>query len=84
MGQLTTEEKTGLTKLVSEFNTLKMQLGDTFMNQQALLGKISEVKESYSTLEASLMETYGEDAVINIETGEVNKPEEKADMKVEK
>jgi|TARA_R110000824_G_scaffold68917_1_gene177664 hypothetical protein len=86
MGQLTETERTEINKLVSEFNTLKMQLGDTYMNQQALLKKIEEVKLSYSKVEVSLMETYGKDAVINVETGEVSLPEEKeeVEMKVEK
>jgi hypothetical protein len=86
MGQLTETERTEINKLVSEFNTLKMQLGDTYMNQQALLKKIEEVKLSYSKAEVSLMETYGKDAVINVETGEVSLPEEKeeVEMKVEK
>ena len=86
MGQLTETERTEINKLVSEFNTLKMKLGDTYMNQQALLKKIEEVKESYSKVEVSLMETYGKDAVINVETGEVSLPEEKeeVEMKVEK
>ena len=86
MGQLTETERTEINTLVSEFNTLKMQLGDTYMNQQALLKKIEEVKESYSKVEVSLMETYGKDAVINVKTGEVSLPEEKeeVEMKVEK
>ena len=86
MGQLTETERTEINTLVSEFNTLKMQLGDTYMNQQALLKKIEEVKESYSKVEVSLMETYGKDAVINVETGEVSLPEDKeeVEMKVEK
>jgi hypothetical protein len=86
MVQLTETERTEINKLVSEFNTLKMQLGDTYMNQQALLKKIEEVKLSYSKVEVSLMETYGKDAVINVETGEVSLPEEKeeVEMKVEK
>jgi len=86
MGQLTETERTEINTLVSEFNTLKMQLGDTYMNQQAILKKIEEVKESYSKVEVSLMETYGKDAVINVETGEVSLPEEKeeVEMKVEK
>jgi hypothetical protein len=86
MGQLTETERTEINTLVSEFNTLKMQLGDTYMNQQALLKKIEEVKLSYSKVEVSLMETYGKDAVINVETGEVSLPEEKeeVEMKVEK
>lgn len=86
MGQLTETERTEINTLVSEFNTLKMKLGDTYMNQQAILKKVEEVKESYSKVEVSLMETYGKDAVINVETGEVSLPEEKkeVEMKVEK
>ena len=76
MAQLTDTEKTEITKMVSEFNILKMQLGDTYMNQQAIMKKIEEVKEAYSKLEEELMEAYGKDAVINVETGDVKLPEE--------
>lgn len=84
MAQLTEAEKGKITSLVSQFNNLKLQLGDTYLNQQSLLMKIDEVKVQYAEVEKELMEAYGKDAVINIETGEVTEKVEKPKMKVSK
>jgi hypothetical protein len=81
MAQLTEIEKTEITKLVSEFNNLKMQLGDSYINQQIIMRRIDEIKLSYADLEKSLMETYGKDALINIETGDVTLPEKEVKKK---
>jgi hypothetical protein len=84
MAQLTEAEKGKITSLVSQFNNLKLQLGDTYLNQQSLLMKIDEVKVQYAEVEKELMEAYGKDAVINIETGEVTEKVEEPKMKVSK
>jgi len=84
MAQLTETEKEKITMLVSQFNNYKLQLGDTYLNQQSLLKKIDEVKAEYALVEKELMETYGSDAVINVETGEVTEKPEAPEMKVEK
>ena len=84
MAQLTEVEKEKITSLISQFNNLKLQLGDTYLNQQNLLKKIEEVKDEYALVEQELMETYGSDAAINLETGEVTEKPEAPEMKVEK
>lgn len=81
MAQMTEAEKEKITTLISQFNNYKLQLGDTYLNQQSLMKKIDEVKVEYALVEKELMETYGSDAIINVETGEVT---EKPEMKVEK
>ena len=86
MRKLTEEELTLLQELQAEFNTLKMNLGDTILQQNQLMDKVAEVKEKFQKEEVSLMEKYGKNATINLETGEVTDApkEEVADLKIEK
>jgi uncharacterized protein YjcR len=72
MQKLTEEELTKVRELVNQFNTLKIQLGDAYIAQQMIMKKIDEVKVSYSAMEEELVSVYGQDATINIETGEVS------------
>tara|TARA_B110000977_G_scaffold199432_1_gene286807 strand:- start:8800 stop:9042 length:243 start_codon:yes stop_codon:yes gene_type:complete len=68
-------ELTRIQKLVSEFNQLKIQLGDTVITQNKLLTDVSNLKLEYATQEQVLIEKYGSDAIINIQTGEITEPE---------
>ena len=77
MENLTSEELANLQKVVQQFNQAKMQLGETVIAQENLLASVKEIKVAYSEIEKSLMETYGADALINIETGEISKEEKK-------
>lgn len=77
MQKLTEQELTNVRELVNQFNTLKIQLGDAYIAQQMIMKKIDEVKVSYSAMEEELVSVYGQEATINIETGEVTIPEEK-------
>ena len=71
MANLTTEELEPLQVYLKEFNKCKMQLGETVLQQQALISKIASLKELSSEQERELINKYGEDSTINIETGEV-------------
>tara|TARA_R100000908_G_C3685147_1_gene101970 strand:- start:199 stop:468 length:270 start_codon:yes stop_codon:yes gene_type:complete len=83
--KLTEEELTTLQELQAEFNTLKMSLGDTILQQNQIIEQVADVKKKFADQEISLMEKYGKNATINLETGEVKEPEEEAaDLKVEK
>jgi hypothetical protein len=86
MRKLTEEELTLLQELQAEFNTLKMNLGDTILQQNQLMDKVAEVKEKFQKEEITLMEKYGKNATINLETGDVTDApkEEVADLKIEK
>tara|TARA_R110000868_G_scaffold9795_5_gene48232 strand:+ start:850 stop:1098 length:249 start_codon:yes stop_codon:yes gene_type:complete len=74
-------ELTTIQKLVSEFNQLKIQLGDTVITQNKLLTDVSNLKEEYATQEQVLIKKYGSDAVINIQTGEITEPEPEPNVK---
>jgi len=83
--KLTTDELTKLQSLQSEYNQLKIQLGDTVMQQSLLMKKIEDIRDKFKAEEGPLMEKYGKNATINLETGEVSeKPAEAADLKVTK
>jgi len=79
---LSKEELTLLQALQQEFNTVKMQLGDTILQQHQLMEKVADVKQKFAVQEVKLMEIYGKDAVINLENGEVTE-KEKEEAKLE-
>jgi hypothetical protein len=78
MSQLTEQELATVRSLVQEFNSLKMQLADTVMHQGVISKKIEEVRLSYVQMEQSLIDVYGKDASINIDTGEITQKSEEA------
>jgi len=72
MVKLSEQELDSFRKLVSDFNDTKLKLGDTVMAQSSLMKDLDELKKVYATEEALLIEKYGKDSVINIQTGEVS------------
>ena len=76
MQNLTTQELETLQGSVKEFNKCKMQLGETVLQQQALMSKMTALREESSKQEELLINKYGKDSVINIETGEIKPAEE--------
>lgn len=71
MEKLTKEELELLQGLVTEYNNVKIRIADTFIAQDALLKEIEAMKSSYIKEEKKLLKKYGDDAVINVQTGEV-------------
>ena len=83
--KLTTDELNKLQELQKQFNSIKIQLGDSVLQQNQLIERMSEVKEAFKAEEKPLMEKYGVNATINLETGVVTeKPEETPDLKINK
>jgi hypothetical protein len=74
--QVTQEELTKIQELNSEFNKAKMAIGDVELQKQQIIRHIEELKLEFSAHEKQLIEKYGADAVINIQTGEVTQKEE--------
>ena len=69
----TEEELKNIREMNSDFSKAKMNLGDLELQKQSLIKYIDSIKDVFSKHEKILMEKYGEDAVINIETGEITK-----------
>ena len=80
---LSKKELTLLQGLQQEFNTVKMQLGDTVLQQHKLMETVEAVKQKFAVEEVKLMEVYGKDAVINLENGEVTEKEKVEETKLE-
>lgn len=69
--QVSQEELLKIQELNSEFNKAKMAIGDVELQKQQIIRHIEELKVEFAAHEKSLIEKYGSDAVINIQTGEV-------------
>ncbi len=70
---VTDEELKNIREMNSDFSKAKMNLGDLELQKQSLIKYIDKIKDVFAKHEKELMDKYGEDAVINIETGEVTK-----------
>jgi hypothetical protein len=71
MKELSKDELDLLQGLVTEYNNVKIRIADTFIAQDALLKEIESMKAAYIKEEKKLLEKYGDDAVINVQTGKV-------------
>jgi len=76
MSKIAENELQELQGLHAEFNKIKSQLGDIALQEHALCLKTEAIRKSFQDLEKGLMEKYGENAVINLETGEVKQKED--------
>lgn len=70
---LTKEELEKTQAMHSDFNMLKLQVADAELQKQAALKNIELLRAEFAKHEKGLMDKYGEDAVINMQTGEVTK-----------
>jgi hypothetical protein len=70
---VTEEELKNIREMNGDFSKAKMNLGDLELQKQSLIKYIDSIKDVFTKHEKILMEKYGDDAVINIETGEVTK-----------
>jgi hypothetical protein len=70
---LTKEELEATQAMHNEFNKLKIQLADVELQKHGLLKHIDMLRLEFQKHEKGLMDKYGDDAVINLQTGEVTK-----------
>jgi hypothetical protein len=73
--QLSKEQLELLQGLQNEFNQAKINIADTEIKKAGLLTGLSEVQKKFAEQEQILMKEFGENAVINLQTGEVKDPE---------
>ena len=79
MKKVKDEELKHLQDLNTEFNKIKAQLGDLTLQKHGLILQVQDLKAQFQQAEKALMETYGEKAIINLETGEVKDKEDGED-----
>ena len=58
-----------LQELNSNFQKIKNKLGDLELQKQIILENVTEIKKQFKSLETELIEKYGDNSVINLETG---------------
>jgi hypothetical protein len=74
--QLTSEELSKLQDLNNSFTQAKISLGDLELQKENIIGNIKQIKSKFVELEKELIKTYGEESVINLQTGEVTEKKE--------
>jgi hypothetical protein len=67
------EELDKIQAMNAEFAKAKMALGELELNKQGILGQINAMRQEFSEYERMLISKYGQDSVINLQTGEVTK-----------
>jgi len=75
--QVTTEELGHLQTLNQNFTTVKMAIANAAVEQKNQIDKLAEIQAEFVELEKELTKNYGENARINLQTGEVSHPEVK-------
>lgn len=73
MEKLTQEELDILQDCITKYNNVKIRIADTFIAQDTLLKEIESLKAAYMVEETKLIKKYGDDTVINVQTGEISK-----------
>ena len=74
--KLTKEELTEIQTLNTDFSKKKMMLGDIEIQKASIISEIEALKMQFAKNEQKLIEKYGKDSVINLQTGEVKQKEE--------
>jgi len=69
------EELKNLQECQNQFDGFKLQLGDLEIKKAIISEEILKLRTRFSELETALINKYGKDAVINIQTGEITQKE---------
>lgn len=77
--ELTSKELTSLQQLLSAFNQSKVMLADATIAQQDALEAVMANKTGFSAMENKLVETYGKDVSVNVQTGALTYKEDVKD-----
>ena len=75
MQKINKEQINTLTESLNAHNELKRKIGDTVIQQQSLLANLARLKADFAKEEDKLILKYGQDARINMQTGEVTRVE---------
>ncbi len=76
MAKLTEEQLNELQELNKKNQELRLQLGELEVQKAMIIPKIESLRLEFVELEAKLVKEYGENSVVNINTGEVTQKEE--------
>jgi len=68
---VTQEELALIQKMQSEFTQAKITLGDIELQKQGIIRGVEMLKAEFGANEKKLIEKYGENAIINVQTGAI-------------
>jgi chaperonin cofactor prefoldin len=77
---VTQDELATMQNMNSEFQKLKMSLGDIELEKYEILKRITNIREVFAIQEKQMIEKYGEDAIINMKTGEITYKEKEIEL----
>jgi uncharacterized membrane protein len=69
--KLTESELTKVQSMLNAFNQLKMQIGDAELAKSAIIKQVETLKDEYAEVEKELAIKYGNDAQIDVKTGDI-------------
>ena len=78
--ELTTEELGHLQTLNQNFTAVKMAIANAAVEQKNQIDKLAVIQAEFVELEKELTKNYGQNARINLQTGEVSHPEVKEEV----
>lgn len=73
--KLTNEELGLIQQMNSDYSKMKMAIADAEIQKESLLRSMEQLRSDFANHEKLLIDKYGSDAVINMQTGEVTKKE---------
>lgn len=73
--KLTNEELELIQQMNSDYSKMKMAIADAEIQKESLLRSMEQLRSDFANHERLLIDKYGSDAVINMQTGEVTKKE---------
>jgi hypothetical protein len=76
MAKLSQKELETLQSLNNEFTKTKGAIADVEIQKHSLINSLGELKEKFAKEEEKLIKKYGENSVVNIQTGEVSEKKE--------
>lgn len=73
---ITKDELELIQSMTAKFNRAKMAIGEIEMDKMNVLRAIEEMRSEFAVNEKILIEKYGADAVINVQTGEITRKQQ--------
>ena len=77
--KLTSEELDFIKNGSAEYTKIKISLGELELQKQGLIKHANNIVETFTNNEKILIEKYGADSVINMQTGEVSQKKQEKD-----
>lgn len=74
--KLEQEELEVLQELQKSFASIKMQIGEVELQKSVMLTQANAIRQQFAKVEGELINKYGENAIINMQTGEVTQKTE--------